>query len=162
MPGTRVYIAVTLEEGGFVPPDFTNNRNEPAPEEKKSEEKIGRRGRFGRHVLKDRIRRNGKEQNGDKGQAESGENPAVSRSPAARVVVTVKNISRERLNVASDELMERFVRGDSSRTTEGSGLGLNIARSLTELQKGRFDIRIDGDLFKAEIALPQSTKERTE
>ena len=60
--------------------------------------------------------------------------------------------------MASDELMERFVRGDSSRTTEGSGLGLNIARSLTELQKGRFDIRIDGDLFKAEIALPQSTK----
>ena len=161
MPGTRVYIAVTLEEGGFVSPDFTNNRNEPAPEEKKSEEKIERRGRFGRHVLKDRIRWNGKEQNGDKGQAESGENPAVRRSPAGRVVVTVKNISRERLNVASDELMERFVRGDSSRTTEGSGLGLNIARSLTELQKGRFDIRIDGDLFKAEIALPQSA-ERTD
>ena len=49
--------------------------------------------------------------------------------------------------------MERFVRGDSARTTEGSGLGLNIARSLTELQGGRFGLSIDGDLFKAEIIL---------
>ena len=67
--------------------------------------------------------------------------------------IAVKNISRERLNVATDELMERFVRGDSARTTEGSGLGLNIARSLTELQGGRFGLSIDGDLFKAEIIL---------
>ena len=51
--------------------------------------------------------------------------------------------------------MERFVRGDSSRNTEGSGLGLNIARSLVELQKGTFDLSIDGDLFKATITLPK-------
>ena len=64
----------------------------------------------------------------------------------------MKNISRERLNIAPDELTERFVRGDSSRHTEGSGLGLNIAKSLTELQKGSFSIEIDGDLFKVEVA----------
>ncbi len=68
-------------------------------------------------------------------------------------VISVKNISRDRLNVSADELMERFVRGDESRHTEGSGLGLSIARSLTELMGGRFDISIDGDLFKAEIRL---------
>ena len=81
----------------------------------------------------------------------------TNRMPAAAafgtVTITVKNISKERLNVAPEELTERFVRGDSSRTTEGSGLGLNIARSLTELQGGRFSIDIDGDLFKAEIVL---------
>ncbi len=68
-------------------------------------------------------------------------------------VIQVKNISRDRLNVSADELMERFVRGDQSRHTEGSGLGLSIARSLTEIMGGSFDISIDGDLFKAEIRL---------
>lgn len=68
-------------------------------------------------------------------------------------VISVKNISRDRLNVSEEELMERFVRGDQSRHTEGSGLGLSIARSLTELMGGSFDISIDGDLFKAEIHL---------
>ena len=63
------------------------------------------------------------------------------------------DISRDALNIDPDELMERFVRGDSSRTTEGSGLGLNIAKSLVELQKGTFSIAIDGDLFKASVAL---------
>lgn len=67
------------------------------------------------------------------------------------VWITVKNVSRDQLNVAPDELMERFVRGDSSRSTEGSGLGLNIARSLVELQQGTFTLSIDGDLFKAQI-----------
>ena len=67
------------------------------------------------------------------------------------VTVTFKNISSCRLNVPSDELMERFVRGDRSRNTEGSGLGLSIAKSLVELQKGRFDVVIDGDLFKAVV-----------
>lgn len=70
---------------------------------------------------------------------------------ADEAAVTVKNISRSRLNVDADELMERFVRGESSRTTEGSGLGLNIARSLAELQKGSFRLAVDGDLFKAEL-----------
>lgn len=71
-----------------------------------------------------------------------------------RAVLTVKNISRQQLNLSPDELMERFVRGDSSRNTEGSGLGLNIAKSLVELQKGDFSLSIDGDLFKARIVLP--------
>ena len=67
------------------------------------------------------------------------------------VVISFKNISKDQLNIDSDELMERFVRGDSSRNTEGSGLGLNIARSFAELQKAKFNLYIDGDLFKAEI-----------
>lgn len=71
-----------------------------------------------------------------------------------RAIVSVKNISRYPLNVTGEELMERFVRGDKSRSTEGSGLGLSIARSLTELQGGVFDIVIDGDLFKATISFP--------
>ncbi|WP_352400023.1 HAMP domain-containing sensor histidine kinase [Anaerotignum sp.] len=69
-------------------------------------------------------------------------------------MIAMKNISREQLNIAPDELMERFVRGDSSRSTEGSGLGLNIARSLVELQKGKFNLSIDGDLFKAFVQFP--------
>ena len=64
------------------------------------------------------------------------------------VIITLKNISQTRLNINANELMERFVRGDASRTTEGSGLGLSIAQSLTELMKGQFSIEIDGDLFK--------------
>ena len=58
--------------------------------------------------------------------------------------------------MAPERLMERFVRGDESRTTEGSGLGLSIARSLTELQGGIFQLKVDGDLFKACITLPQA------
>ena len=72
------------------------------------------------------------------------------------VAFSFKNISRDALNIDPDELMERFVRGDSSRTTEGSGLGLNIAKSLVELQKGAFSIAIDGDLFKVGFALPRT------
>lgn len=67
------------------------------------------------------------------------------------VVIYVKNISKEELNISADELMQRFVRGDKSRNTEGSGLGLSIANSLTELQGGTFNIHLDGDLFKTEI-----------
>lgn len=70
------------------------------------------------------------------------------------VVITLRNISRYSLNITSEELMERFVRGDSSRHTEGSGLGLSIAKNLTELQKGTLKIVIDGDLFKAIVAFP--------
>ncbi|MCD8381467.1 MAG: ATP-binding protein [Clostridiales bacterium] len=69
-------------------------------------------------------------------------------------VVTVKNISAEALNVPPEELMKRFVRGDASRTTEGSGLGLSIARNLTNIQGGQFDLVVDGDLFKAIITFP--------
>lgn len=76
------------------------------------------------------------------------------RVEGCEAVISMKNISRAALNVSVDELLERFVRGDASRTTEGSGLGLNIAKSLTELQHGTFSISTDGDLFKAEIRLP--------
>ena len=73
-----------------------------------------------------------------------------------QVTLSVKNISRDALNVPSERLMERFVRGDESRATEGSGLGLSIARSLTELQGGTFALTVDGDLFKATVTLPQA------
>lgn len=69
------------------------------------------------------------------------------------IVVSFKNISKFELNISSDELMERFVRGDSSRSTEGSGLGLSIARSLCNLQNAVLDIDIDGDLFKVNITV---------
>lgn len=69
-------------------------------------------------------------------------------------MLTVKNISREELNISPEELMERFVRGDESRSTEGSGLGLSIAQNLCEKQGGTFRIDIDGDLFKDTVRLP--------
>ncbi len=72
----------------------------------------------------------------------------------SKVIISMKNISREELNVEADELLERFVRGDISRNTEGSGLGLNIAQSLMELQKGQLQILVDGDLFKVTLIFP--------
>ena len=72
--------------------------------------------------------------------------------------VTLKNISHYPLTVSGDELTERFVRGDSARSTEGSGLGLSIAASLTELQHGAFHIHIDGDLFKVRLTFPLTEK----
>ncbi len=71
-----------------------------------------------------------------------------------KVVLSLKNISRQELNVNADELLERFVRGDTSRNTEGSGLGLNIAQSLMQLQKGELQILVDGDLFKVTLIFP--------
>jgi len=71
-----------------------------------------------------------------------------------KVIISFKNISREELNVSADELLERFVRGDASRNTEGSGLGLNIAQSLMEIQKGQLQILVDGDLFKVTLVFP--------
>ena len=71
-----------------------------------------------------------------------------------KVIISFKNISREELNVSADELLERFVRGDVSRNTEGSGLGLNIAQSLMELQKGQLQLLVDGDLFKVTLVFP--------
>lgn len=67
------------------------------------------------------------------------------------VIIQIKNISKEKLNISADELMQRFVRGDTSRNTEGSGLGLSIAESLVTLQGGKFHIYLDGDLFKVTI-----------
>ncbi|MBP3521826.1 MAG: hypothetical protein J6J87_10850, partial [Oscillospiraceae bacterium] len=72
------------------------------------------------------------------------------------VIFSLKNVSANQLNVPPEELMERFVRGDESRTTEGSGLGLSIARNLTELQGGSFRLSIDGDLFKATVSFPEA------
>ena len=69
-------------------------------------------------------------------------------------VLAIKNISRDQLNVNADELMERFVRGDASRNTEGSGLGLNIAKNLVELQNGQMHLMVDGDLFKVTLIFP--------
>lgn len=71
------------------------------------------------------------------------------------VTILFRNISARELNLSADELMERFVRGDEARSTEGSGLGLSIARSLTQLQNGTFDLAIDGDLFKAILTFPR-------
>ena len=76
------------------------------------------------------------------------------RESGGWAVLSVKNISRDALDMPAERLMERFVRGDESRNQAGSGLGLSIAQSLTELQHGRFDISIDGDLFKATVSLP--------
>ncbi|MDY3282625.1 sensor histidine kinase [Dysosmobacter sp.] len=69
-------------------------------------------------------------------------------------VISFKNTSAQPLEQSADELLERFVRGDASRTSEGSGLGLSIARSLTELQKGKLTLTVDGDLFKVVLRFP--------
>ena len=72
-----------------------------------------------------------------------------------KVIFSLKNISEQPLNISADELTERFIRGDISRSTEGSGLGLSIAKSLTEMQGGVFRLYLDGDLFKATIEFPR-------
>ena len=71
-----------------------------------------------------------------------------------KAIISFKNISATELDMSANDLMERFVRGDKSRNTEGSGLGLSIAESLTKLQNGEFDIQLDGDLFKIVITFP--------
>ena len=83
-----------------------------------------------------------------------------------RAYIIFRNISKYQLNISSEELMERFVRGDSSRNTEGSGLGISIAKSLTELMNGTFDLVVDGDLFKVILSfqlygVPQIRKEQS-
>ncbi len=77
------------------------------------------------------------------------------KSEDGNAVITFRNISENELNVSADELMERFVRGDKSRNTEGSGLGLSIAKSLAELQKGRLELCVDGDLFKVTLSFKE-------
>lgn len=73
-----------------------------------------------------------------------------------RAVLSMKNISEQALNISAEELTERFIRGDESRSTEGSGLGLSIAKDLTELQHGTFAIYLDGDLFKVTMTFPRA------
>ncbi len=73
-----------------------------------------------------------------------------------QVILSIKNISAQPLNINADELTERFIRGDVSRSTEGSGLGLSIAKNLTEAQNGKFRIYLDGDLFKAILSFPET------
>ncbi|MDD4564929.1 MAG: HAMP domain-containing sensor histidine kinase [Eubacteriales bacterium] len=90
-----------------------------------------------------------KEQNGRQGKTPT-------------VILEIKNVSKSELNIDADELMERFKRGDESRTTEGSGLGLAIAKDLVRLQNGWFEIKIDGDLFKAIIMLEAYPEEKEE
>lgn len=78
----------------------------------------------------------------------------IRKASVPEAVITFKNISKNQLNISSEELMERFVRGDSSRNTEGSGLGLSIAQSLTELMNGKMRLEVDGDLFKVILQFP--------
>ena len=68
------------------------------------------------------------------------------------VLITMKNISNHKLNISPDELLERFVRGDVSRNTSGSGLGLSISKNLVEIQGGNLELDIDGDLFKVKLS----------
>ena len=66
-------------------------------------------------------------------------------------LATIKNTANYEMNFSEDEILQRFVRGDESRTTEGSGLGLSIAQSFTQICGGQFSVNIDGDLFKVEL-----------
>lgn len=76
----------------------------------------------------------------------------------SRVRSSIKNISKQQMNIRPEELTERFIRGDSARSTEGSGLGLSIAQSLTRVQGGEFQIYLDGDLFKVTVDFPEYTE----
>lgn len=87
---------------------------------------------------------------GIRGSAENG----------GQVELIFRNTSRYPLNISSEELMERFVRGDESRNTEGSGLGISIAKSLMELMGGSFMLYVDGDLFKVVLGLHKWRKKK--
>ena len=76
------------------------------------------------------------------------------------VTLSIINVSRAELGISGDELMERFVRGDKSRNTEGSGLGLSIAKSLMELMGGSLTITVDGDMFKAVLEMKKGSPEK--
>lgn len=76
-----------------------------------------------------------------------------------RIQASIKNISKQQMNIRPEELTERFIRGDSARSTEGSGLGLSIAKSLTQVQGGEFSIYLDGDLFKVTLDFPEYVPE---
>ncbi len=77
-------------------------------------------------------------------------------------VIEIKNVSKEQLNISPEQLTERFVRGDESRTNEGNGLGLSIAKDLCSLQNGELNISIDGDLFKVSVKLPVAERRNEE
>ena len=77
-----------------------------------------------------------------------------------KVRFSLKNVSEQQLNFSADELTERFIRGDIARSTEGSGLGLSIAKSLTIMQGGEFELYLDGDLFKVDITFPRTFPRR--
>ena len=79
---------------------------------------------------------------------------AETKVEQEQVIVKIKNVSKAQMNIHADELTERFIRGDSSRSTEGSGLGLYIAKSLTNVQGGTFEIKLDADLFKVNLTFP--------
>ena len=79
-----------------------------------------------------------------------------------RVKASIKNISKQQMNIRPEELTERFIRGDSARSTEGSGLGLSIAQSLTRVQGGEFQIYLDGDLFKVTLDFPEYEENQNE
>ena len=81
-----------------------------------------------------------------------------ARTENGRAVVSFKNISQQQLNIPVEELLERFVQGDESRSRGGSGLGLSIAESLTELMKGKLKLSLDGDLFKVTLIFPGATE----
>ena len=80
---------------------------------------------------------------------------ATLKTDDTKVRFSLKNVSEHQLNIQADELTERFIRGDISRSTEGSGLGLSIAKSLTKMQGGTFDLYLDGDLFRVDITFPR-------
>ena len=79
----------------------------------------------------------------------SAQDAAMGEQAKDKLLISIKNVSATPNKIQGSELTERFIRGDSSRSSEGSGLGLYIAKSLTELQGGSFEIVADGDLFKA-------------
>lgn len=83
---------------------------------------------------------------------------ATLETKEEQAIFCLKNISEQSLNISANELTERFIRGDVSRSTEGSGLGLSIAQSLTEMQGGKFELYLDGDLFKVTITFPLQKK----
>jgi len=82
----------------------------------------------------------------------------LSVTESGTAVMQIKNVSEQQLNIPAEELTERFIRGDLSRSTEGSGLGLSIAKNLTELQHGEFEIYLDGDLFRVTVSFPVYVK----